>query len=376
MKKSSILVAILFAVFSCKTPVSKNTLDSFTPGTIWPDNKGKHINAHGGGIIKVDERYYWFGEHKITGPEGNKAMVGVSCYSSEDLFNWRDEGIALAVAENDTTNPIAKGCVLERPKVIYNAKNNRYVMWFHLELRDKGYSAAMTGVAVSKKVTGPYTFVKALRPNANTWPVKYPDSLKTIKHSNEGITDWSPEWMELIRQGFYLQRDFKDGQMSRDMTLYLDDNGKAYHIHSSEDNLTLHISELTDDFLDFSGKYYRIFPGGHNEAPALFKHNNKYFMITSGCTGWDPNAARLAMADSIEGNWIYLGNPCTGTDSALTYHAQSTFILPVEKDQFIFMADRWNPKDPIDGCYIWLPVRFREKGIPYLEWLDEWDLED
>ena len=38
------------------------------------------------------------------------------------------------------------------------------------------------------------------------------------------------------------------------------------------------------------------------------------------------------------------------------------------------MADIWRPKFPIDGRYMWLPVKF-EKDIPYLEWMDEWDLD-
>ena len=376
MKRTCILISFLFSFFACSHNVSKNTLDSFMPGELWPDNEGNHINAHGGGMIRVNDRYYWFGEFKISGPDGNKAMVGVSCYSSPDLYNWRNEGIALHVADNDTNSPITTGCVLERPKVIYNKKNNRYVMWFHLELKNKGYSAAMTGVAVSKKVTGPYAFIRALRPNAGIWPVNYPDSLKKVQLDNSGIRDWSPEWMELIKKGLYLKRDFESGQMSRDMTLFVDENGRAYHIHASEDNLTLHISELTDDYLDFSGRYYRIFPGGHNEAPAMFRHNNKYFLITSGCTGWEPNAARLAMADSITGNWQYFDNPCTGADSALTYHGQGTFVLPLDGNRFIFMADRWAPENPVDGRYLWLPIRFSKEGIPYLEWLDEWDVEE
>lgn len=376
MKHHLLFLPVCFAFIAVSADTGNDKLNSFTPGSIWPDNNGKHINAHGGGILKSSYRYYWFGEHKIEGPAGNRAMVGVSCYSSADLYNWVDEGIALKVVENDTTHPITKGCVLERPKVIYNTKTRQYVMWFHLELYRKGYSAALTGLATSDKVTGPYTFVKALRPNAGIWPVNYPDNLKKARLSSEGVKSWTPEWKELVDKGLFLHRDFQGGQMSRDMTLYVDDDGTAYHIHAAEDNLTLHISELTDDYLGFTGRYYRVFPGGHNEAPALFKRNNKYYMITSGCTGWDPNAARLAQADSITGEWTYLGNPCTGADSALTYHSQSTFVLPVENDKFIFMADRWNPKNPVDGRYIWLPVRFNPTGIPYLEWKEEWDLED
>src|ERR1700743_3377413 len=145
----------------------------FHPGQLWPDDKGVHINAHGGGLLYQKGTYYWFGEHKIAGGAGNRAMVGVHCYSSKDLYNWKDEGIALPVSP-DTSNDIAKGCILERPKVVYNLKTKKYVMWFHLELRGQGYKAARAGVAISDKVTGPYTFVKSYRPNAGFMPY-YPE---------------------------------------------------------------------------------------------------------------------------------------------------------------------------------------------------------
>ena len=117
--------------------------------------------------------------------------------------------------------------------------------------------------------------------------------------------------------------------MSRDMTLFVDDDKKAYHIYSSEENLTLQIAELTDDYHDYTGRYIRIEPAGHNEAPAIFKRNGKYYMITSGCTGWEPNAARLLVADNILGEWSLYENPCLGENSELTFHSQSTYILPI-----------------------------------------------
>ena len=94
---------------------------SFRPGEIWPDNNGVHINAHGGGILQQGDTYYWFGEHKTEGKAGNVAQVGVHCYSSKDLYNWKDEGIALSVSD-DASSPIVKGCILERPKVIFNKR--------------------------------------------------------------------------------------------------------------------------------------------------------------------------------------------------------------------------------------------------------------
>ena len=115
---------------------------SFHPGEVWYDTDSVPINAHGGGILYHKGIYYWFGEHKIEGEAGNKAQVGVHCYSSKDLYNWKNEGIALPVVEDDPDHDIARGCILERPKVIYNAKTRKFVMWFHLELKNQVYKAA------------------------------------------------------------------------------------------------------------------------------------------------------------------------------------------------------------------------------------------
>jgi hypothetical protein len=361
--------AFLFLLLSFKSQAQ-----TIKPGEIWPDNNGVHINAHGGGMLIHNGKYYWFGEHKTEGRRGNAAWVGVHCYSSENLTDWKDEGIALEVSD-DPESPIVEGCVLERPKVIYNEKTGKFVLWFHLELKGQGYTAAKTGVAVADKVTGPYTFLEALNPNAGHWPANYPGELKN-KTFPDDLESWSDEWLQAVKDGLFVHRDFGKGQMSRDMTLYIDDDGTAYHIHAAEENLTLHISELNEDYTGFTGKYIRVLPTGHNEAPSIFKRNGKYYMITSGCTGWDPNAARLLVSDAVMGDWQYVENPCVGEDSDITFDSQSTFIFPVQgkKDAFVFMADRWRPQNAIDGRYIWLPVQFKENGMPYLEWMDEWSL--
>lgn len=126
----------------------------FRPGLLWMDNKGVPIDAHGGGVLFYQGRYYWFGEHKVGGDAGNYAQVGVHCYSSSDLYNWEDAGIALEVS-SDPKSEIAKGCIIERPKVIYNAGTGKFVMWFHLELKNQGYTAARTAVAVADAPAGP-----------------------------------------------------------------------------------------------------------------------------------------------------------------------------------------------------------------------------
>ena len=301
----------------------------FHPGELWPDTTGTPINAHGGGFLFRNGTYYWFGEFKTAGPGGNSANVGVSVYSSRDLYHWKNEGIAFKVSD-DPASDIVKGCVIERPKVLFNAKTGLYVMWFHLELKGKGYNAARAGVATSKSPTGPFTFVRDFRP---------------------------------------------DGEMSRDMTLYQDDDGKAYLITTSENNQTQHVSQLTDDYLDTTGHYTRILAHKALEGEAIFKTNGHYFYIGSHTTGWNPNPAFAAVADSITGPWKELGNPCRGAGADLTFGAQSAYVLPVagKPGEFIFVADQWRPKNAIDGRYVWLPITISGDAFT-ITWKDAWDM--
>lgn len=355
--------------------VAQNQSKSFKPGELWPDDKGVHINAHGGGMLFYKGTYYWFGEHK--GDRSNSALVGVTCYSSKDLYNWKNEGVALSVVEDNPSHDITKGCVIERPKVVFNKKTGKFVMWFHLELIRQGYAAARVGLAVSDKITGPYVFVKSYRPNPEIWPYDMPEAdRKPSNPEDDKIKSWTPEWLEVVAKGLYTKRDFKSGQMSRDMTIFVDDDQKAYHIYSSEENLTLQIAELSDDYQSHTGKYIRLAPAGHNEAPAIFKKDGKYYMITSGCTGWNPNAARLLTAKSIWGPWEIHPNPWKGEKADISFDSQSTFIFNVQgkKDAFILMADRWRPKAPSDGRYVWVPIKF-ENNLPVLHWSDEWNLD-
>lgn len=353
----------------------------FRPGELWPDTDGVHINAHGGGILYHENTYWWFGEHKVEGKAGNVAHVGVRLYSSRDLHHWKNEGVVLPVSD-DPAHELAKGCIIERPKVLHNPRTGKFVMWFHLEYKDTGYATARAGVAVADRVTGPYRYLGSLRPNAGVWPLNVPDELKTPLPPEENAAlakrRFSGGPVADYPKNALFRLHHADGQMSRDMTLFQDDDGTAYHIYASEHNGTLHISALSDDYLRPAGRYIRIFPGDFNEAPAVFKHRGKYYLLSSGCSGWKPNAARLAVADSLLGPWTTLGNPCVGTDHqrATTFESQSTFVLPVQgkPEAFIFLADRWRPDNASDGRYVWLPVRFAPDGRPFLEWMDTWDL--
>ncbi len=340
------------------------------PGEVWKDIKGDTINAHGGCVIFNDGKYYWYGEHRAA--VRPLPQEGVTVYSSPNLVDWKYEGLALKASDAEG-HDIEKGCIIERPKVIYNEKTGKYVMWFHLELKGQGYGPARCAVAVSDTPVGPFRFVRSGRVN----PGKMPMNLAVNEASRRAVEDiewWTPEWRREVERGMFIMRDLDGGQMSRDMTLFVDDNGKAYHIYSSEENLTLHIAELSDDYLSHTGKYIRIFPGGHNEAPALMKHDGRYWMITSGCTGWAPNEARLMTATDIMGEWKQLPNPCRGENANKTFLGQSNYILkvPGKDGSFVAMFDKWDPESLKNSRYLWMPVEFSSSGEPIVNWTPEW----
>ncbi len=359
----------LLLLFSCK---GEGKYDAFKPGELWLDNNGVHINAHGGGILFENGNYYWFGEHKTQGREGNVANVGVHCYSSNDLYNWKDEGVVLTIDRENSGSDIERGCIIERPKVIKNNKTGKYVMWFHLERKNNNYTDALSGVAVSDRITGPYQYIKSVRPNAGSYPLNIKEELKQKTFDvNIKFNGWSlPADVDVLN---IFGRDFHNGQMARDMNLFVDEDQKAYHIYSSEENSTLHIAELSDDYLSHTGKYIRCFPGRFMEAPAMFKRKGKYYLMMSGCTGWRPNQARSAVADSVMGKWVELGDPCMNDTTRTTFHSQSTCIFPVQgiEDAFVYMGDRWNPENAIDGRYVWLPVKFDENRF-FIVWNASW----
>jgi hypothetical protein len=229
----------------------------------------------------------------------------------------------------DETHDLHPRNVLERPKVLFNAKTRKFVLWAHVDA--PGYMKASVGVAVSDSPCGPFEYLRCFQPC---------------------------------------------GQESRDMTVWQDSNGSAYLFHSSEMNKTQHIVKLRDDFLDVEGDFVRAFPDELREAPAVWKYRDRYYQITSYCTGWSANPARWHLAEHPLGPWRTMSDPCAGSDEqrATTFGSQSTFVLPVpgREDAFIFCADRWKAENLQDSRYVWLPM-WMKNGEPRIEWRDEWD---
>jgi hypothetical protein len=249
--------------------------------------------------------------------------------------------------------------ILERPKVLFNETADTWVMWVHAdgptEDSDAQYAKARAGVAVADGPTGPFRWIDSYR----------------LHVAPEGEENYDPD----------------HPGMSRDMSLFKDDDGTAYIIYSSEENYSLFISKLDTDYTYLATKpddavkgedFTRPYIGAHREAPALFKRGDTYYLITSGATGWDPNPASYATATEILGEWTDHGNPCEGEDAATTFGSQSTHVIPLDPDAgtYIYMGDRWTPDDLAGAPYIWLPLTFGEGTSLSLEWQDEWSWED
>jgi hypothetical protein len=269
-------------------------------GEQFRDTSGNLLHAHGGGICEYNGYYYWFGENR----DGD---ILVSCYRSTNLKDWEFRNHVL---RRSFHSELADANI-ERPKVIYNPSTNRFIMWAHKELTSD-YSQARACVAVCDTIDGNYTWQRSFR------PLNY---------------------------------------MSRDCTAFVDDDGQAYFISAANENYDLHIYRLTPDFLDVAQRLY-IFDGDHREAPAIFKHNGRYFLVTSGATGWDPNQGKYSTSTSLSGGWSGWQNFGNGT----TYDSQSTYIQPVQGSQttsYLYMGDRWAGAwgGPVnDSRYVWLPV--------------------
>lgn len=297
-------------------------------GEIWYDTDGQPIQAHGGGILEYNGIYYWYGEcyEQING-ESEYSNSGVMCYSSKDLLNWKNEGMVLsAITTRDwCEHELYYKNVIQRPKVVFNENTKKFMMYFHSD--NPMYTRSTVGFAESDTPTGKFHYLGSIRPH------------------------YRP---------------------SHDLTVF-SDNGHTYLFNASDHNSTVRAIKMSEDSLHF-GKYSVVTMEepcmATREAPAVFERNGKYYMISSGCSGWNPNRSECHVANSILGEWKSLGDPCVGEGSELTFRSQSTFVLKIG-EKYIYMGDRWNPEALNQSGYVWLEITF-ENDKPVISWNNEW----
>lgn len=259
-------------------------------GEEWLDAKGEPIHCHGGHIAQFGNTYYWYGEDR-------RQNAYVSCYASYDLLNWEFRGnILTAVSKKEDLFGYdcrlridGKKVNIERPKVIYNEKTKKYILWAHYE-NGSDYRAAAIALASCDRPDGEFAYHGHFRPF---------------------------------------------GHMSRDCNVFWE-NGKMYFVSAANENEDLHIYEMNDTYTGVARLVQKAFVGKSREAPAFFHLQGKTYVLTSGCTGWQPNQGGYAYADRMEGPWSEVFD----FGDATTYHSQPTAVLPLG-DQYIYIGDRW-----------------------------------
>ena len=263
--------------------------------------------------------YYWFGEDRTPANDPEKRYV--ACYSSRDLAHWKFRGQVLALADPEH---LGSHWVLERPKVFAGRHGKTFFLYAHLD--DAHYKLARVMVAVSKRIDGPYKYVKSFRPL---------------------------------------------DEESRDIGQFVDDDGSGYLIFESRPTKGFFIAKLNDDMM---GVKETAFLPAPLEGGALVHYGALYYVIGSHMTGWRPNPNVYATAPALAGPWTEFSNLAPA--EANNYDSQSTMLLKIAGSKttaVIFMGDLWRPKELWDSRYLWMPLEI-EKGAMHLPPPQPWRL--
>jgi len=277
------------------------------------------------------------GEMHSLGLKGDSSIVawGYNTYGQCNVPSPNEGFIAVAAGGDyslglKNPSPDLEYAKIERPKVIYCAATDKFVMWAHKEYGNN-YDEARAAVAWCDTPDGDYTYVGSFRPMAD---------------GNEYI--------------------------SRDCTLFVDDDANGYFLSAANGNADLHLYKLTSDYLEVDYLVTKIWEGEYREAPCLFKRNGYYFIVSSGCTMWTPNQAKYGYATNLAGPWSSLYNVGNST----TYSSQSHYVLTLQgslETSYLYMGDRWARawSDYTDRSrYIWLPLEFTSDTNMVMNWYE------
>ncbi len=368
-------------------------------GEEWLDTEGNHIQAHGGGFLQQTHEdgkpiYYWVGENKN---HNGASFLAVSLYSSRDLVTWTNEGNVLD-RYSDTVEGAENGLKdnkVERPKLLFNEKTGKYVLWGHWETASS-YGSSQICVATADNPEGPYTFLGHWRPGGTekNWRsdggVYYDTEHTKAAADRELITDFNDQDYE------------KWGYTSRDFTVF-QDGDHAYLVHAQGHDMR--VQRLNDEFTDvdlttqeFTSEAekdpeftsYKFYEGAGREAPAVVKvQGSGYYMVTSGQSGWMPNQTIYGYtADITDPNgWTNAKDPATGrldekfaTGNNTSFYSQPTNIMTVTDENgvesYVYMGDRWTSKELGGSRYVWLPMEInKDEAALALNYAPNWKLD-
>lgn len=280
-----------------------------TNGNLWLTAQGDTVQAHAPGFLKIKDTWYMVGEDR-----GREWRPDVNLYSSKDLQNWTFEK---KIIENGVTSPeLGTRRMIERAKLLYNKKTKRYVVWCHWE--SSNYGASEAACFSSPNINGPYRM------------------------------EWSGRPL---------------GIKSRDCNIFVDTDGTAYFISTTEENQHLGLFRLSDDYISIV-EHTQLFPWQRREAPAIVRLGNKYFMFSSACTGWAPNQCKLSWSYDLESGWSQLEN--IGDNKA--FRTQPAAILEIKGSKsttHLYVGDRWKDPTLSQSKTIILPITFTDTSCHF-----------
>lgn len=270
------------------------------PGKVLLDNSGKRVQAHGGSIYYENGIYYFYGENKEFTTGKNKIWTyGVKYYSSNDLYNWKDEGYLIEPSKDKNSILYPTHC-LDRPHIIKNDKTGKYICWIKFSHPKK---ESFFVLLEADNFKGPYHIIK---------------------------NEYRP---------FNL--------LAGDFDIYITKEKEAFlYFSNMKDGIVA--MKLNDDYTDVVGEYRRYYEGLNfpfaREGVAIFEHDNNLYMITSGMTGYIPNRSMVALLKSPLGDLVDLGDPSIDDLTNTTFHSQlSTVFIDPKTHRYIALCDRWIP---------------------------------
>lgn len=344
----------------------------------YKDTDGNTLFSQGGGIFKFpgDDTYYWYGvryAESVTyanDPAGatrnveHPVMEAYTCYSSKDLVNWKYEG---DVATNETLGA-ERSVWAGRCGVVYNENTKKYILvsQFDGEI-----------IASADSPLGPFE-----RETHFFWGnLKGPNGESFITNNQTG-----------------------------DLTMFYDDDGKAYMICSSANGRAhLYVVPMREsDYCHFDVSRTKEIPGstsryfdedgtiktkdkGGIEGDCMFKYKAHYYFTGSDLYGWHGSRCYVFESDSILGSYSIKPDYVSENDKnqALPYimpgvknnyahNSQTGFYYTLhgtEQDLVIYCGDRWSSFCSNGlGFNQWVPLTM-DGYTPHFNNLSQWRLD-
>jgi len=335
---------------SCSGPIGTFS-GAIADGIVFMDTDGNRVNAHGGGIIKVEDTYYLHGEYFDSTSTDNN-FRGFTMYSSQDLSTWKYEGVILPQQPSGELGPARKG---ERPHIIRCPSTGEFVLYAHAASEDYQTDKEIV-YATSDVVNDEYTYQGPLTNSSG----------QIAAHSD----------MSAVVDG--------------DTAYVVTESGHVYTLSSD-----CHSWLSDQSYSQINGD------SGGSESPTLFKADNTWYWIGSYKTGWRANNNFYSTAPAVTGPWTYQGHIAPVTDTSTTggdpnppewisdertWLSQSTWVTPVQGCSgtvYVFWGDHWDGTEDTTApgrhnylaSYVFQPLVFDGTSISMSTYHENWMLD-